>query len=100
MANQLFHFLVRISFGQNIYEISYLAIVKKNPTVFYFTTHYSESDTPRPDLYAEMVAEDRRLKLTGYEVYRFGRYEFEEIEKAKQTITDFFSELFKFHYIS
>jgi len=61
--------------------------------------HYSENDKPRPNLYAEMVAEDRRLKLTGYEVYRFGGYEFQEIKKAKQTVTDFFSELFKSYYI-
>jgi very-short-patch-repair endonuclease len=34
--------------------------------------HYAHGDRAEPNLYAEMVAEDRRLRLTGYEVYRFG----------------------------
>ncbi|WND15867.1 hypothetical protein [Streptomyces violaceus] len=31
--------------------------------------------TAVPQLYAEMVAEDRRLRLAGYEIYRFGGWE-------------------------
>lgn len=62
--------------------------------------HYSENGQPSPRLYAEMVAEDRRLKLTGYEVYRFGGYEFLETEKLQQTVRDFFSEFFKLYSIS
>ena len=61
--------------------------------------HYSENGQSSPRLYAEMVAEDRRLKLTGYEVYRFGGYEFVEPEKAQQTVKVFFSELFKLYAI-
>jgi very-short-patch-repair endonuclease len=34
--------------------------------------HYAEDDVASPRRYAEMVAEDRRLRLAGYEVYRFG----------------------------
>jgi hypothetical protein len=37
--------------------------------------HYAEGDTASPKLYSEMVSEDRRLRLPGYEVYRFGGYE-------------------------
>lgn len=62
--------------------------------------HYSENEQASPQLYAEMVAEDRRLKLTGYELYRFGGYEFLEDEKAQQTVKDFFSDLFKLYSIS
>ncbi|MBM6588924.1 hypothetical protein [Brevibacterium sp. RIT 803] len=34
--------------------------------------HYAEGEKAIPRLYSEMVAEDRRLRLDGYEVYRFG----------------------------
>jgi very-short-patch-repair endonuclease len=34
--------------------------------------HHSEGDRPSPRLYSVTVAEDRRIRLTGYEVYRFG----------------------------
>jgi len=37
--------------------------------------HYAEGDTASPRLYSEMMAEDRKLRLRGYEVYRFGGYE-------------------------
>lgn len=36
--------------------------------------HYAHGDQASPVLYSEMVAEDR-LRLAGYEVYRFGGYE-------------------------
>ena len=32
--------------------------------------HYADGDTASPRLYSEMVSEDRRLRLRGYEVYR------------------------------
>ncbi|HLO51401.1 MAG TPA: hypothetical protein VK211_23515 [Kamptonema sp.] len=61
--------------------------------------HYSENEKASPQLYAEMVAEDRRLKLKGYDLYRFGGYEFLDTEKVKQTIKDFFIDLFKLYSI-
>lgn len=61
--------------------------------------HYSENEKPSPRLYAEMVAEDRRLKLTGYEVYRFGGYEFLKNENPRQIIESFFDELFKLYNV-
>jgi len=61
--------------------------------------HYSENDKASPPLYGEMVAEDRRLRLAGYELYRFGGYEFCDREKAKRTVENFFDDLFKLHSI-
>ena len=61
--------------------------------------HYSENGKASPELYAEMVAEDRRLRLAGYELYRFGGYEFLDDAKAKQTVENFFDDLFKLHSI-
>lgn len=46
--------------------------------------HYSENEQASLRLYAKMVAEDRRLNLTGYELYRFGGYKFLKAEKAQQ----------------
>lgn len=37
--------------------------------------HYADGDTASPQRYASMVAEDRNLRLLGYEVYRFGGFE-------------------------
>jgi very-short-patch-repair endonuclease len=54
--------------------------------------HYAEGDIASPKLYAEMVAEDRRLKLAGYEVYRFGGHEF-QIDMGKTTVKKFFQAL-------
>lgn len=47
--------------------------------------------------YAEMVEDDRKLKLYGYNVFRFGGYEFMANQKPKRKITQFFEELFKFY---
>lgn len=57
--------------------------------------HYSSDGRPRPDLYASMVAEDRRLRLDGYEVYRFGGQEFVDRGKAEDMLKGFFRELLK-----
>ena len=61
--------------------------------------HYSQDNRPSPRLYAEMVSEDRRLKLSGYEIYRFGGYEFLKPELAKKMVTDFFEKLFDLYNI-
>lgn len=54
--------------------------------------HYANGDTASPTLYSEMVAEDRRLRLAGYEVYRFGGA---ELMKASATamLATFFDHL-------
>ncbi|SCL20251.1 hypothetical protein GA0074692_0821 [Micromonospora pallida] len=46
-----------------------------------------------PRRYAEMVAEDRALRLRGYEVYRFGGYELTEGEDAERLLEGFFDAL-------
>jgi hypothetical protein len=56
--------------------------------------HYADEQTgqARPRLYAQMVAEDRRLRLAGYEVYRFGGYELTGPD-AERTVATFFGDL-------
>lgn len=57
--------------------------------------HYSEGDKSSPKLYAEMAVDTRELQLKGYEVYRFGGYEFIDSKQSKSMIQDFFKLLFK-----
>lgn len=55
--------------------------------------------------YAEMAAEDRRLRLAGYEVYRFGEHDFMDVNLngrkvgplAQRCVTDFFDRLLARH---
>jgi very-short-patch-repair endonuclease len=58
--------------------------------------HYAVKNTAKPELYAKMVAEDRRLRLSGYEIYRFGGYELQG-EQGKKVVIDFFIALFQRH---
>ncbi|MDX2531560.1 hypothetical protein [Streptomyces scabiei] len=51
-----------------------------------------EAWTAAPDLYSVMVAEDRALRLKGYEVYRFGGYELMQSE-AEDVVSTFFNRL-------
>nr|WP_199043720.1 hypothetical protein [Dyella sp. ASV24] len=54
--------------------------------------HYAVPDSSgtayraSPERYAEMVREDRRLKLRGYQVFRFGGHEFRDVDLKKGTI--------------
>ncbi|AOK06933.1 hypothetical protein LGM90_29145 [Burkholderia sp. AU28942] len=74
--------------------------------------HYAVADRNVPELYianaqryAEMATEDRRLRLMGYEVYRFGGHEFLDVNleqrnvgpKALQCVTEFFDRLLTRH---
>lgn len=55
--------------------------------------HYADPDgRANATLYAQMVAEDRRLRLAGYEVYRFGGSELASPE-AETMLSAFFDEL-------
>lgn len=57
--------------------------------------HYANDDgRANTQLYADMVAEDRRLRLSGYEVYRFGGKELEGSD-ARANVSAFFDELSK-----
>jgi hypothetical protein len=60
--------------------------------------HYSDGDRSSPSKYAEMVKEDRDLRLKGYDVYRFGGAELTR-EGAQHALTDFFQALFRKHKI-
>ena len=63
--------------------------------------HYAIGDTAEPRLYSEMVKAHREMSLFGYDVYRFGGYEFlnaDTDEEAKKRMLDniktFFVRLF------
>lgn len=36
--------------------------------------NYADGDKVPPSHYSDMLAEDRRMKLVGYDLYRFGGY--------------------------
>lgn len=59
--------------------------------------HYSDDGRANPRLYSKMVQEDRDLRLRGYEIYRFGGYEFIDVNSAKLVMRSFFERLFKRH---
>lgn len=71
--------------------------------------HYSEHEQASPKLYAAMAAEDRRLRLRGYELYRFGGAEFSDCQicvgkvtvglKSKALVVEFFERLFHNHKV-
>lgn len=54
--------------------------------------HYAKGEIASPALYGEMVAEDRRLRLAGYEVYRFGGAELTSSD-ANDMLAEFFAQL-------
>ncbi|MDO5366852.1 hypothetical protein [Kocuria sp.] len=54
--------------------------------------HYAKGEIASPALYSEMVAEDRRLKIAGYEVYRFGGAELMK-DGANRMLAEFFDQL-------
>ncbi len=58
--------------------------------------HFAEDDgTASPGRYAQMVSEDRRLQLAGYEVFRFGAAELRDEASARSASEAFFSELLR-----
>jgi hypothetical protein len=72
--------------------------------------HYAEGALAAPTKYAEMAAEDRRLRLTGYELYRFGAAEFSDTNvsaegkitvgpRSRELVVRFFEALWRRHEI-
>ena len=55
--------------------------------------HYAEGTVASPRLYGEMMAEDRRLRLRGDEVYRFGGFELLNRDAATPMLRSFFDDL-------
>jgi hypothetical protein len=58
--------------------------------------HYADRQTriADPTLYAQMAAADRRLRLAGYEVYRFGGQELADKRVGGPMLDEFFASLF------
>lgn len=56
--------------------------------------HYSVGNMASPQKYSEMVAEDRELRLVGYELYRFGAFELQG-EPGKELVEQFFRKLMR-----
>lgn len=54
--------------------------------------HYADDNLASPRKYAEMVAADRKLRLAGYELYRFGGYELQGMNGEK-IVKSFFIQL-------
>jgi very-short-patch-repair endonuclease len=59
--------------------------------------HYADGDRASPGRYAEMVAEDRDLRLAGYEIYRFGGAELAAGDAAAERVNAFFDRLLERH---
>ncbi len=69
--------------------------------------HYADDGEASPAKYASMAVEDRKLRLDGYEVYRFGAAEFGDTvvtgdqirigPKSREVAREFFSRLFTRH---
>lgn len=57
--------------------------------------HYATNDRADPTLYAKNMRADRDLKLSDYEVFRFGADELRTEEQAHTTVQDFFRDLFR-----
>lgn len=55
--------------------------------------HYSTDGFADPKKYATMVREDRRLRLDGYEIYRFSSTEMNSSNSSKQMLNEFFDDL-------
>lgn len=58
--------------------------------------HYADGDAASPRLYSKLVAEDRALRMRGYEVYRFGGYELAR-PGAPDMLRQFFDRLLQTH---
>jgi hypothetical protein len=59
--------------------------------------HYASPDgtRPSPARYAAMARADRDLKLSGYEVFRFGAIELTDPDSARSLLETFFADLFR-----
>lgn len=59
--------------------------------------HYADDGAPSPRRYAEMVSEDRALRLARYEVYRFGQELVGGRAAAAGMLNSFFDRLLALH---
>lgn len=63
----------------------------------HYSTGTQTSAKPSPEEYARTARSDRNLRLAGYEVYRFGGYEFRDESACGSMIDEFFTRLFRRH---
>ncbi|MCY6958420.1 AbiJ-related protein [Clostridium brassicae] len=59
--------------------------------------HYSVGDKSSPELYSKMVEDDRKLKFYGYDVFRFGGFEFVNTSEIQRKIVQFIQDLYKYY---
>jgi hypothetical protein len=59
--------------------------------------HYSKDGKADPQLYSKTMEEDRKLKLSGYQIFRFGGIDFVDKTTALKTMDNFFKQLLA-HY--
>ncbi|MEU8661453.1 hypothetical protein [Actinoplanes philippinensis] len=59
--------------------------------------HYADGEQASPQRYAAMMAEDRELRLRGYELYRFGGAELVDAPGTMPMLEDFFDRLLDRH---
>ncbi len=59
--------------------------------------HYSVGEKASPVLYSKMVEDDRKLKLYGYDVFRFGGFEFVNDSGIKNKIIEFIQDLYNYY---
>lgn len=57
------------------------------------SSHYTDSGRASASRYARTMRGDRKLRLAGYEVFRFGAAELDTPESAAATVADFFTDL-------
>ncbi|MDG4760490.1 hypothetical protein [Micromonospora sp. WMMD710] len=57
--------------------------------------HYSTDGRPDPAVYAANMRADRELKLSGYEVFRFGAADLQDRQQARGPVRQFFKDLFR-----
>ena len=63
-------------------------------------THYATNGRPDPRQYADGARADRELKLAGYEVFRFGATELQDLDSARALVGQFFTDLFRHYGVS
>ncbi|WP_431904681.1 hypothetical protein [Nonomuraea sp. bgisy101] len=62
--------------------------------------HYATDSKPDPAAYAANMCADRDLKLSGYEVFRFGASELQDKQHAREMVQRFFRDLFTLFRVS
>lgn len=98
LARQRMDFLLMLKHGVRV-------VIEIDGRHHYATEHDKDLWVADAQRYAEMAREDRKLRLSGYEVYRFGGAEFTDVsmdswsvgERSETMIKSFFDRLLKRH---